>query len=72
MSSGGTGGSVQGGSASTTGGYTSSAENPGTEGDGIFRVPQPFKAAPEFQRAAGVPQGDVLRFTIPTTRPSGS
>jgi iron(III)-enterobactin esterase len=62
------GGSAAGGGAgSSTGGYSSSAEDPGTEGDGIFQVPQPFKAAPEFQRGAGVPQGDVLRFTIPTS-----
>jgi S-formylglutathione hydrolase FrmB len=59
------GGGIGGGVA--VGGYSSSADDPGTEGDGIFQVPQPFKAAPEFQRAAGVPQGDIVRFTIPTS-----
>jgi iron(III)-enterobactin esterase len=65
--SGGAAGSGAGGVAVGVGGYTSSADDPGTEGDGIFQVPQPFKAAPEFQRGSGVPQGDVIRFTIPTS-----
>jgi len=66
-SAGGSAGNAAGGSAGNVGGYTTSADDPGTEGDGIFQVLQPFKAAPEFQRAAGVPQGDVVRFTIPTS-----
>ena len=64
---GGAGGAATAGSAAALGGYTSSAADPGTEGDGIFQVPQPFKAAPEFQRGAGVPQGDMIRFTIPSS-----
>jgi iron(III)-enterobactin esterase len=71
---GSSGASALGGSAGTSaggtsaaGGYTSSADDPGTEGDGIFQVPSPFKAAPEFQRGAGVPQGDVVSFTIPSS-----
>ncbi len=67
--SGGAAGGTTGGAAGSVsgGGYTSSADDPGIEGDGIFQVPQPFKAAPEFQRGSGVPQGDVIRFTIPTS-----
>jgi len=64
---GGAGGAATAGSPAASGGYTSSAADPGTEGDGIFQVPQPFKAAPEFQRGAGVPQGDLIRFTIPSS-----
>lgn len=56
-----------GGSGGSGAGYTSSAEDPGTEGDGIFTLPSPFKAAPEFQRGSGVPQGDVVRFSIPSS-----
>ena len=70
----GSGGIVVGGGASTAGsggsnwgGYVSSAEDPGTEGDGIFQLQQPYKSAPEFQRGAGVPAGDVVRFTIPSS-----
>jgi len=61
---GASGGGTGAGGGSAVGGYTSSADDPGTEGDGIFQVPGPFKAAPEFQRGAGVPQGDVVRFSI--------
>ena len=61
------GGGGTGGMPVTGGGYSSSAEDPGTEGDGIFQLPGPFKAAPEFQRGAGVPQGDVVRFSIPSS-----
>jgi enterochelin esterase-like enzyme len=42
----------------------SSVIDPGTEGDGIFELTGPYKAAPELQRQDGVPQGTVLRFTI--------
>jgi len=63
---GGSAGATSGGSASF-GGYSSSADDPGTDGDGTFQVPQPFKSAPEFQRGAGVPQGDMIRFTIPSS-----
>jgi iron(III)-enterobactin esterase len=63
----GAGGAPTGGSGSSLGGYSSSADDPGIEGDGIFQVPQPFKAAPEFQRGNGVPQGDMIRFSIPSS-----
>jgi enterochelin esterase-like enzyme len=56
-----------GASGAGFGGYTSSAEDPGTEGDGIFMLPSPFKSAPEFQRGNGVPAGDMVRFTIPSS-----
>jgi enterochelin esterase-like enzyme len=63
----GMGGGGTGGMPVHGGGYSSSADDPGTEGDGIFQVPQPFKSAPEFQPGAGVPQGDVVRFSIPSS-----
>jgi enterochelin esterase-like enzyme len=63
----GSGGTSVAGSGGAAGGYVSSAEDPGTEGDGIFQVSQPYQSAPEFQRGAGVPQGDMVRFTIPTS-----
>lgn len=50
------------------GGYTSTADDPGPEGDGVFNLPQPFKTAPEFTRGSGVPQGDVIRFSIPSSQ----
>jgi S-formylglutathione hydrolase FrmB len=60
-------GGAGGGGITPGGGYSSSADDPGTDGDGIFQLPGPFKAAPEFQRASGVPAGDLIRFTIPSS-----
>jgi S-formylglutathione hydrolase FrmB len=40
------------------------AADPGTDGDGMRTLPGPFHAAPEFTRAAGVPQGKLVRFTM--------
>ncbi len=62
---GGAGSSGSSGAAGRAGG--SSVEDPGTEGDGIFELSPPYQAAPEFQRNDGVPRGDVIRFTIPSS-----
>ena len=40
------------------------ADDPGTEGDGMFNIAGPWKAAPEFKRADGVPQGKLFTFTF--------
>jgi enterochelin esterase-like enzyme len=64
------GGAPAGGSGGGGGGggdYTPSADDPGTDGDGSFTLPGPFKTAPEFTRASGVPQGDMVRFSIPSS-----
>jgi enterochelin esterase family protein len=45
-------------------GYDSSAADPGIAGDGIFMIAGPYRAAAEFSRQAGVPQGKVIRFSI--------
>lgn len=57
------GGGGSGGAAAGQAG-SSSVSDPGTEGDGIFELSGPYQAAPEFRRADGVPEGDVIRFTI--------
>jgi len=38
--------------------------DPGSEGDGMRTVPQPFKAAPETRSQAGVPHGARIKFTM--------
>ena len=58
-----------GGSAGSAGGVTVvagsvGADDPGTDGDGLFNIAGPWKAAPEFNRAAGVPQGKLFTFTF--------
>lgn len=58
---------MAGSGGSGFGGYSSSADDPGTDGDGSFMLPGPFKTASEFQRGSGVPQGDMLRFSIPSS-----
>jgi enterochelin esterase-like enzyme len=37
-----------------------------SEGDGVFVINGPYKGAPELTRAAGVPAGKLVRFTIPS------
>jgi hypothetical protein len=49
------------------GGDDSSAVDPGTAGDGDRTINAPFQVAPEFTRGAGVPQGVVFRFSIPSS-----
>jgi hypothetical protein len=49
------------------GGSDSSAVDPGTAGDGDRTINAPFQVAPEFTRGAGVPQGVVFRFSIPSS-----
>jgi len=60
---GGGGGAGAAGAAGTG----SSALDPGTEGDGVFQLEGPYPAAPEMKRMAGVPEGKVIRFTIPSS-----
>jgi enterochelin esterase-like enzyme len=62
-------------------GFDSSAADPGTEGDGIRMLAEPYHKAPEYTRQAGVPAGKVVHFPIgvastiypkaPTTRNIG-
>ena len=40
------------------------ADDPGTDGDGMFSIAGPWKAAPEFKRGDGVPQGKTFTFTF--------
>ncbi len=40
------------------------ADDPGTDGDGMFSISGPWKAAPEYTRGAGVPQGKTFTFTF--------
>ena len=40
------------------------ADDPGSDGDGIFNLSGPYSAAPEFKRADGVPQGKTFKFTF--------
>ncbi len=49
------------------GGYDSSAADPGIQGDGDRTLNPPFQRAPEFNRGAGVPQGKMFRFSIPSS-----
>ncbi len=58
--SGGTNGS---GGGDSTGGVAS-VEDPGTDGDGIFELQGPYKAAPEFTPRADVPHGKVFHFGL--------
>ena len=46
------------------GGTSSSVEDPGTEGDGIFELQGPYQSAPELDRGDGVPEGAMIRFTL--------
>ncbi len=67
-SAGGDGSPVADGDAAAVGGgYDSSAVDPGTQGDGDRTINAPFRAAPEFTRGAGVPQGAMFRFSIPSS-----
>jgi enterochelin esterase-like enzyme len=60
-------GGAAGSLATGGGGSSSSVEDPGTEGDGSFKLSGPYQAAPEMKRMNGVPQGKVIRFTIPSS-----
>ena len=51
-------------SAGNSGSPTTLADDPGSEGDGIFSIGPAYKNAPEFQRADGVPQGKTFKFTF--------
>ena len=69
--SGGTAGLGTGGGAATAGtvGTAGSvgaplADDPGTEGDGLFTLSAPYHDAPEFKRAAGIPTGKTFKFTF--------
>ena len=42
----------------------SRATDPGTEGDGMRTLTEPYKVAPEYSRQAGVPQGKVFHFMM--------
>lgn len=62
-SAGGSAGNAgMGGSAGSAGAPL--ADDPGSEGDGSFTINSPFKTAPEFTRAQGVPQGKTFEFTF--------
>lgn len=41
---------------------------PGTTGDGDFSIAAPYRAAPEFTVAAGVPHGKLNMFTLSSTK----
>jgi enterochelin esterase family protein len=71
----GTGGMSGGGSVGAAGASGSlgvagstGATDPGTDGDGSFTLTQPYKDAPEFMLAAGVPQGTVFHYTLDSTK----
>ncbi len=42
--------------------------DPGTEGDGIIALSQPFKAAPEMSDQAGVAKGQIVSFTLANSK----
>jgi enterochelin esterase-like enzyme len=48
-------------------GDTGGAVDPGTDGDGNFMIASPFRAAPEFTVAAGVPRGRLNMFSLNST-----
>ncbi len=52
------------GNAGTAGASSTLADDPGSDGDGIFQISSPYQAAPEFKRADGVPQGKTFSFTF--------
>ena len=65
------GASGAGGAASGSGGGTATsgaggalADDPGTAGDGSFMIGPSYMDAPEYKRAAGVPQGKSFSFTF--------
>ncbi|HEY2902219.1 MAG TPA: alpha/beta hydrolase-fold protein [Polyangia bacterium] len=45
-------------------GADSGTVDPGSEGDGMRTIPQPFKTAPETQSQSGVPHGSRIKFTM--------
>jgi enterochelin esterase family protein len=55
-------GSGNGDGASNDGGIT--VTDPGTMGDGIVMIAQPFTPAPEMSDQAGVAKGKIIRFTM--------
>jgi enterochelin esterase family protein len=55
-------GSISAGAAGAT--TIALADDPGTDGDGMFTISSPYHDAPEFKRAAGVPQGKTFKFTF--------
>jgi enterochelin esterase family protein len=62
-------------------GFDSSAADPGTDGDGMRTLNEPYHVAPEYTAQAGVPRGKVFDFAMgvastiypkaPTTRKIG-
>ena len=62
----GGGGGAPGGAPGAAGGAgdDGTTVDPGSEGDGLRVVPQPFVAAPETTKQDGVPHGKVFKFTI--------
>jgi enterochelin esterase-like enzyme len=47
------------------------ATDPGTEGDGIVMIAQPFKAAPEMTAKPGVATGKTIQFQMPNSKTFG-
>ena len=52
------------GGADSAGAAGAGATDPGTEGDGLRILPQPFKTSPDTQKKEGVPHGKVIKFII--------
>jgi enterochelin esterase family protein len=46
--------------------FDSSATDPGTDGDGMRTLSEPYHVAPEYSRQAGAPQGKVIHFVMDT------
>ncbi|HEX3696400.1 MAG TPA: alpha/beta hydrolase-fold protein [Polyangia bacterium] len=46
------------------GGADTGTPDPGSDGDGMRTVPQPFKVAPETKSQSGVPHGSKIKFTM--------
>jgi enterochelin esterase family protein len=68
LGSGGTAGTSVAGSGGVGGAEPISPHaDPGSEGDGIFSLSPPYKAATEYQRTDGTPQGKILRFELATS-----
>ncbi|HEX4404324.1 MAG TPA: alpha/beta hydrolase-fold protein [Polyangia bacterium] len=52
--------------AGTGGADGVSVTDPGTDGDGVFQIASPFKAAPEMSDQPGVAKGTIVQFTMAT------
>jgi enterochelin esterase family protein len=57
------GGGTGTGAGGAAGGSVTVAD-PGTDGDGDFTLAKPFTQAPELTVAAGVPTGQIMKFTM--------